>query len=274
MLYGEKLEELLDAKVKKDNIGMGLEGFCSLLRFKDKAMQSELFNKISKKCDIIWYPGCGGDLFPCEVFGSELSEKFDLKGAEDRIYLYIDPDSYGLCEEAFANQKFYNRSISNDMLVENYNVTEIRIQLNNRSKVEGYYCNFVLAGKKIDIIFLKMQMTDFLRSVIDRFKLPIRCLFYINMESKGGNLFPLYNQYDIEYPQYLCANRIEKFNINRYAELQIMQDDVMVGTFIKREEESVRNQTFLEANTENHTSSVESTAQSIEWNEGDDLPFD
>ena len=57
-------------------------------------------------------------------------------------------------------------------------------------------------------------------------------------------------------------------------ELQIMKNDVMVGTFIKRDEDSVRNQTFLEANTENQTNSVERKVQSLEWNEGDDLPFD
>lgn len=31
------------------------------------------------------------------------------------------------------------------------------------------------------------------------------------MESKGGDLFGLYEEYHILYPRWICANRIEKF---------------------------------------------------------------
>lgn len=42
------------------------------------------------------------------------------------------------------------------------------------------------------------------------------------MESKGGPLFNLYKELDIPFPNWICANRVDKFGINELAELKPM----------------------------------------------------
>lgn len=237
MLWGEELRTMLKQQFLDKRGKKGLEGLCSFIQFEDDKTKEKLIKKISKKCDVIWYPGCGGDTFPCDVYDTSKYQNYDINRTHNKIYIYTDPDQYGLCKEAFEGQIFYNRELGNKVELENLSVSEIGIPLLNGENIIGYFCEFIFENANINIVYLKMTMQDFLISIIKEYKIPVECLFYINMENKGGDLFSLYSEYNIDYPNYVCANRIDKFGIGELADLVSLKDDIMFGNFRKNIED-------------------------------------
>ena len=53
--------------------------------------------------ELIWYPGCGGDVSPCSILDRKKFETENLISTSDkRLYIFTDPDQYKMCESAFG----------------------------------------------------------------------------------------------------------------------------------------------------------------------------
>lgn len=177
--------------------------------------------------ELIWYPGCGGDVSPCSILDRKKFETENLISTSDkRLYIFTDPDQYKMCESAFEKaSNIYDCSVED--YSERYSI-ERKCKINivdefEQMIIEGYYNMLSLGDRLCNIIYLKMTMQDYLLCCVKLFELNIKWLFYLKMEGKGGNLFGLYEKCDIPYPEWICANRIDKFGIRKLAALKSMK---------------------------------------------------
>lgn len=207
----------------------GLKEFVDIINFENSDMKENLLNLIDDETELIWYPGCGGDVSPCSVLERKNFEKNNsIVTSGKRMYIFTDPDQYNtMCGNAFGGQhKIYDCSVED--YSKKYKIDkccEINIVDDlGETIIAGYYDILSLGDKTCNIIYLRMTMQDYLLLCVKLFELNIKWLFYLKMESKGGNLFDLYEKCDIPYPEWICANRIEKFTkISELATLKPMR---------------------------------------------------
>lgn len=222
----------------------GLKEFINIIHMEDSSLKADLEGRISENTEIIWYPGCGGDVSPCSILErKKFEDENSIATNHDRIYLFTDPDQYRkLCEAAFGEKhKIYDRSVSDYANYRFESECEIYIEGDKTKKdeieklIEGHYIVLSLGEETCHIIYLNVTMQNFLFLVVKPFKLNIKWLFFLNMESKGGKLLELFYAFHIQPPQWICANRISDVK-RRYADFIPMKRNG--GDSYYREEES------------------------------------
>ena len=225
MFWGEELQkEFYRTYGNMDK--KGTKAFIDVIDFEDNSIKQNLLSSIDGDIELIWYPGCGGDVSPCSILERKHFEKdYSITTSNKRIYIFTDPDQYRMCESAFGKtHNIYDCSVSD--YADKYDI-EKSCNINVLGKsgdciINGYFNILSLGDKVCNIIYLKMTMQDYLSLFVKLFELDIKWLFYLKMESKGGPLFNLYKELDIPFPNWICANRVDKFGINELAELKPM----------------------------------------------------
>lgn len=201
-----------------------IKGIRAFLRLID--CNDSLYDGIDDNTEVVWYPGCGGDISPCTLleengFEEEIIKKIEIDPNIKRIYIFTDPDQYHTCKKAYYGKKeiydlTLSSSIKDTVSIENLDIEDITLESEARAHIDGKYITYDIGNKKVRIIYLKIPMQDFLRNYIRIYNIKIKWLFYINMENKGGKLFNLFEENNVDFPEWLCANRIEKFGIDHY----------------------------------------------------------
>ena len=208
----------------------GLESFCDLIKFNEDA-DRKINLDMKDDIEIIWYPGCGGDISPCTILEKyEFEKKKHISFSGNRIYFFTDPDRYHLFEKAHGdNYNIYDLTNSDNIhdrvTVNDLKIEDIYLKSGSAEKITGWYITYSVESAQIRIIYLKMTMQDFLCNYVKEYSLSIKWLFYLNMENKGGPLFNLFEEKNIEYPEWICANRINKFGIGQYVEELLPMED-------------------------------------------------
>lgn len=226
MLDGEELQ-IKFYRTYGNRTQKGVKEFIDIIDFEDRDIKENLLDSIDDETELIWYPGCGGDVSPCSILDRKNFEKDNsISTSNRRIYIFTDPDRYGMCDSAFGKAcNIYDCSVED--YSEKYNLEgncKINIVDNLGERIiEGYYNRLSLGDRLCNIIYLKMTMQDYLLLCVKLFELNIKWLFYLKMENKGGKLFDLFETCDISYPDWICANRVDKFGIRKLAELKPMQ---------------------------------------------------
>lgn len=227
----------------------GVKDFLRLIDYNDS-----LYDGIDDNTEVVWYPGCGGDISPCtlleengfeEEIKKKIGEKIEIDSNIKRIYIFTDPDRYHMCKDAYyGKKKIYDLTLSSSfkdtVSIENLDIENITLKSGVRAHIDGKYITYDIDNKKVRIFYLKIPMQDFLRDYIRIYNIKIKWLFYINMENKGGKLFNLFEENNVDFPEWLCANRIGKFGIDHYYKVlqpvdyyKVDNDEVM---FLQRKE--------------------------------------
>lgn len=222
----------------------GLQKFVNSIVLKNPRNIYALNSLLSKPVDIVWYPGCGNDLSPCTVLDDlYFEEKIRIDAYEQKLYIFVDPDQYGLCQKSFGYGNIsYFTDISSDTysekLAKRYKIiAREKIVFKSETmneEISGYYMILKLGYKKCQIIYLNMNMQDFLLQVIKPYSMDIKWLFYLNMENSGGRLFDLFNMHSIPFPKFICANRIKKFGIEKFTKY-LKSVDLNTGIHFKND---------------------------------------
>ena len=217
----------------------GINEFIKHINFEDPNLNSsDLF--VTDDTDIIWCPGAYGDISPCTVLELKEFEKKHNIGANDkRLYIVTDPVLPNLsntsCDDVLYDIATKDSYIGKPISLDKIDVWPIYIG-NNEKLVSGYYVSFTRNSKEFHIIYLQMTLENFLFRVIFEFKFKIKWLFFLNMQGSYLFTFQNYASSDIDFPEWICANRVGKYEfIKEYADLKLMTDGDTPCYFIDNE---------------------------------------
>lgn len=224
-----------------------LQQFVNDIVIENTKAKQDLQTLVTNPVDVVWYPGCGNDLSPCTVLDKRNFEEIvGIATLRKRLYIFVDPDQYGLCKKSFAVGDINNFVDISSTLYPRQYISRYKILSREKitfkseamvQEVSGYYLVLALdqrrglGYKKCTILYFNMTMQDFFLKVIKNYWLDIKWLFYLNMETKGGRLFNLYVEHDLPFPQWICANRISKFGIEEYTDWLESMENTIKGDF-------------------------------------------
>lgn len=209
----------------------GLSDLLKRIQIKDN--KNTLEHLTQNDLDLVWYPGCGGDISPCSVLEDlnfELANNIEFN--ENRLYFFIDPGSdhpdnepFNLCRLAYGGEnKIYDlsksASICDYIEFDNLIIHEIFIGEDDDKLITGYFIYIERNAKSFNIIYLKMPMENFSRNIVKLFDLNFKWMFFIQMNT-GWDFIQDFSKYDIRMPQWICAERPFNYDIDKLADLQL-----------------------------------------------------
>ena len=229
MEYDKKLGQKLENYFESFNT-CGLAELLKRIQIKDENNSLEYLAQ--KDMDIIWYPGCGGDISPCSVLEKYNFEKENgIDSNNAKLYIFTDPgcdhpdnEPFNFCRKAYGGEnKIYdltcNEDIERYIKFDSIEIKDIFIGKANCELVKGKFISLVVDSILYRIIYLKMPMENFLINVVRLFNINIKWLFFINMNT-GWDFFQAFLDYNINFPQWVCANR--PYGLYNHAELKPM----------------------------------------------------
>ena len=217
------------ARINLHNYSQGVAGLLELLDFEDPKCKDNVLKLDLEHLDVVLYPGCGDDISPCAILETTKFEEENLiSSSNDHIYIFIDPDEYGMCKSAFELQNGFRNLSSHSIQYTIESHSHISIQIPNMENgIEGYFVQLNLGAKSVPIIYLQMLMRDFLRNIIVTFHIQAKWIFLINMEGRSGEreLFDSFSELNAQFPEWICINREEKIKtMSYYPNLNPMTD--------------------------------------------------